>query len=179
LSAPPSACSNADRSRAATPLDHLQGIIQPDVAAVTLLKGESGLSIIAARGDAGWAGREDIPDLPIDELTDAVLQRMKLERKSLIVPNVKDYPIGDERGRLNHIQNWLLVPIIASGKIIGIVGLGKTRMGVFDREQSEWAEALVRPGGGGDPERLAVRAGALEQRAAAVPGPQTGGDSGK
>ena len=41
------------------------------------------------------------------------------------------------------IQNWLVVPIIANDKIIGLVELGKTGRQVFNPEHTTWAEALV------------------------------------
>ncbi len=97
------------------------------------------------RGYGAWADREDIPYIPIYRMTDSIIQRIKLARKSVIFPNASANQAAQDNVGTDFIGNWLVVPIIAGDKLVGWVELGKAGNGLFSPEQGQWAEALVGP----------------------------------
>ncbi|HLE15889.1 MAG TPA: PAS domain-containing protein [Anaerolineales bacterium] len=126
-----------------TLLDHIHGIIHSDTAGVTLLEDETRLVVRALRGFGEWADVELIPTFPITGMTDSVIRRLNSDRRSLFIPNTDINPISDHPTHNGHIRGWLVVPIIASEKIIGLVEFGKAGEEPFVPEQIQWAEALV------------------------------------
>lgn len=126
-----------------TLLDHLQLIVQSDTAGITLLEDETRLSVRAVRGYGRWAEREDIPVFPMEGITDSVIQRLILSRRSLTIPNIAASSNLEDQPDNEHIRNWLIVPIIADEKVIGLVEMGKAGTGLFSQEHTIWAEALV------------------------------------
>jgi PAS domain S-box-containing protein len=125
-----------------TLLDHLHQVVPSDTAGVILLEAESRPTVHALRGYGNWVDREDIPSLPIEGITDSIIRRLELARNSLAIPNLIDPAMGDQTTP-ERICNWLIVPIIASDKIIGLVELGRAGAELFIQKQIRWAEALA------------------------------------
>jgi PAS domain S-box-containing protein len=128
-----------------TLLYHLQAIVQADTAGVTLLDDQGQLAVRDVHGYAGWENREVIPSILIDGITDSVIQRIKLNHKALVLPNLASESASAGEGVAIHdaIRSWLVVPITASEKLIGLAEFGKTGEGNFSPEQVLWAEALA------------------------------------
>jgi signal transduction histidine kinase len=130
-----------------TLLYHLQAIVQADTAGVTLLEDEGRMVVSAVPGNAGWEKRVEFPSIPIDGITDSVIQRIKMNRKALVLPNLslESASLGEENSSdiRGSISTWLVVPISASDKLIGLAEFGKTGEGIFNPEQVMWAEALA------------------------------------
>lgn len=124
-------------------LDRIALIIPSDTAGVTLFDDQTRQEVQVLRGYQEWAGRENIPSVHIDGITDSLVHRLATSRKSVTIPNLENAP-GDD-GQANHqiIRSWLVIPLIASDKIIGIVELGKDEVDYFDAGQSRWAEVMV------------------------------------
>lgn len=124
-------------------LDRIRQVVPSDTAGVTLLKAEAQPAVYALRGYGNWADRGDIPSLPIDGISDSIIRRLELARESLTIPDlINDNAISDQTNS-ERICNWLIVPIIASDKVIGLVELGRARDELFIQKQVRWAEALV------------------------------------
>jgi PAS domain S-box-containing protein len=126
-----------------TLLDHLHTIVPSDTAGVTLLENETSLASKTLRGYGRFSGREDLPSFPIGGITDSVLHRIIIDRKSLALPNPTSFAGEDTRPVDGYIRNWLLVPILASDRLIGLVELGNPGSGEFGSEHAQWAEAVV------------------------------------
>lgn len=126
-----------------TLLDHLYPIVPSEVAGVTLLENETSLTARTRRGYGKFAGQDNLPLFPIEGITDSILHRMISGRKSLTIPNLQPGNEGDERAGHDPIRNWLLVPIFASDRLIGLVELGNPGTGDFRPEHARWAEAIV------------------------------------
>lgn len=105
-----------------TLLDHLQIVVVDGAAGVSILDEEKCLEARVLRGYGSWANQVPIPALPLEgDITDGVIQRL-----------VED-----------QTDQWLVVPISANEKIIGLVELSKTESGGFTPEEIRWVEALV------------------------------------
>lgn len=126
-----------------TLLDHTREIIPSDTAGVTLLEDEKYLTLHAGRGYGSWANRDPIPTLPIEGITDSVIHRMVAARRSFILPNTNYDSAQKEQAASQSIRNWLVIPIIASDKIIGLVELGRVSEEFLSADLIQWAEALV------------------------------------
>ncbi|OGO68977.1 MAG: hypothetical protein A2Z49_06325 [Chloroflexi bacterium RBG_19FT_COMBO_56_12] len=124
-------------------LDHLRQVVPSDTAGVTLLEAEARPAVQALRGYGDWVDRGDIPSFPIDGITDSIIRRLELARESLAIPNLDNTPANGDQTNPERICNWLIVPIIASDKVIGLVELGRAGTEPFNQKQVRWAEALV------------------------------------
>lgn len=128
-------------------LDHMYTILPSDSACVKLLENEVYPIIHTLRGYKKWADHADIPTVPIggDIITSSVIRRLETTRKSLVIPNSVAGPAPTPRSPANVmcIHSWLIMPIIASDKLIGWVELGETEGVVFNPEHIRRAEALV------------------------------------
>lgn len=126
-----------------TLLNHIQMIVKFDTAGVTLLEDETRLAIRTMRGYGQWADLENIPSFPINGITDSVIHRMISARRSIAIPNISLDSAHNGQSEPGPIRTWLLVPIIANDKVIGLLELGRAREEDFNTEQIHWAEALV------------------------------------
>jgi len=126
-----------------TLLEHIEVIIHPDTTGVALLKDETHLATRAARGFERLSDPDQILSLVVDINSSPFLQRLVTERKSLLIPDIVTSLGWQAFYRLEPIRSWLVVPLVASDKVIGVVGLGKTEADYFTPEHIEWAEALV------------------------------------
>lgn len=126
-----------------TLLDHIRWVVPSDTAGVTLLADENRLAVRALRGYGSWADREEIPTFPTTGMTDSLIQRLKTNRKSLTIPNVLDFTSGEGQPDNDSIRAWLVVPIVASEKVIGLVEFGRVGQEPFPPEQIQLAEAMV------------------------------------
>jgi PAS domain S-box-containing protein len=124
-------------------LDHLRTIVPSDTAGVTLLQNETSLVSKTLRGYGRFTGREDLPSFPLEGITDSLLPRMTADRCSLNIPNPECMEVTDPDLGVGQIYNWLLVPIFASDKLIGLVELGNPEAGDYQPEHAQWAEAVV------------------------------------
>jgi PAS domain S-box-containing protein len=130
-----------------TLLEHLQLVIPADTAGVSLLGDESRVEVRALRGYGLWAHRAEISSFPIDGITDSVIQRMISSRRSLRIPNLEITSAQANQPQTQKISNWLLLPMIASDKMIGYVEVGQSGEGVFKTEDVRWAETLASQAG--------------------------------
>ncbi len=130
-----------------TLLDHLCTLLPSDSAGVILLENEVYPVIHTLRGYKKWVDHMDIPTIPIggDVITSSVIRRLESARKSLVILNpVSDSaPVPSDSVNPMCIHSWLIMPIIASDKLIGWVELGRTEDEVFNPEHIRQAEALV------------------------------------
>ena len=130
-----------------TLLEHIHPLIPADTTGVTLLGNESQPEIHIIQGFGKWAGEPDIPSFAEDGITDSVLQRMISARKSLVVPNFIAQRTNSGQTASPEILYWLLVPMIASEKVIGYVELGKASEGQLDSDHISSVEAVVAQAG--------------------------------
>lgn len=126
-----------------TLLDHLHRVVPSNTAGVTLLEAEEYPTIHSQRGYGAWEKRGDIPSIPYDGMTDSILRRLNLSRKSLVLPNLATPSDQPNKKGAEQIRSWLVVPIIASDKVIGWVELGSVEAKGFNQGDARWAEALV------------------------------------
>jgi PAS domain S-box-containing protein len=127
-----------------TLLEHIHKIVPADTAILSLLEDEFQLSVRKVREyDGSQACEQTISSLPVDGITDSVLHRLKSTHKSMIVPNTLMRTAQPQPQCIERIRFWLIVPISASQKTIGLVELGRATVDEFTSEHIKWVEAIV------------------------------------
>ncbi|HSB03219.1 MAG TPA: GAF domain-containing protein [Anaerolineales bacterium] len=129
-----------------TLLENINAITHADVAGVAMFEGETRLAARAAQGYERWTDLDQILSIKIDVSSNLTLQRLISTRKSLLIPDTAAFSDWQVLPELDPIHSWLLVPLVAGDKVIGLVALGKAETGYFTQEHIRWAEALVGQG---------------------------------
>ena len=139
-----------------TLLEHLTKILPSEIAFATLLESDAHPAVRATRSSMGQFQMNDLPSqFKLGHTTDALLQRMKLNLKSLTIPHIEARTAverpedGSENGpeggteAFEQIHIWLIVPIIAGQKIIGLIELGRRSEEEFSLQEANRAEAIT------------------------------------
>ena len=124
-----------------TLLDYLSKLIPYDSANVMLRNGDS--FVVSALRRYEVFEVESPRFIAFDVRTNPVLQRLCLSQESLIVPDTHREPGWQWVNGAGHVRNWLGVPLIASGKVIGLYSLDKSEPFFFQPEHVRLAETLA------------------------------------
>jgi PAS domain S-box-containing protein len=129
----------------ATLLDYLGQLVPYDSASVFLLAGNNSLVIRAHRGYEQWwqSDPSQVAGLSLDVKKATSLQTVLATGKSLLIADTECYPGWLAVEGSEYIRNWLGVPLVAGGQIIGLYSLDQSRPAVFTQEHVHLAEALA------------------------------------
>ena len=124
-----------------TLLEHLARLVPYDSATALLIDAETGrVSVYAARGFHDPAlTRQQTFDAPTHALFSAVIS----SGRSLLVADTNAEPAWKRVPGAEHVRNWLCVPLVAGGKVIGVYSVDKAEPGFFTDEHRRLAEALA------------------------------------
>jgi signal transduction histidine kinase len=126
-----------------TLLDYLCRLVPYDCVSIFLVK-EGG--VLAARAAAGYEQWID-PNLPLSvrfEYHDIPhINSVITEQKSLIIPDVDQFPAWVKVPSAEHVRNWLAVPLVANSKTIGLYSMDKTIPNFFTEAHRHMAETLA------------------------------------
>ncbi len=122
-------------------LDFLGQLIPYDSASVMLLE-EDRFVVQAGQGHEKWTAHSVI-GLEFSLNVHHLLRKMMAKKQLIIVDDTAVEPLwaGDET--THYIRNWLGVPLVAGGEIIGCYGLDKAQPFFFTEEHVRIAEALA------------------------------------
>ena len=126
-----------------TLLESIEAIIHSDLTGIALLEGERRLAVRGVRGNVPTIDAEQVVTMVFDIDTSPLLELLIAGHKSILIPDIATSPSWQALAGLEPIQSWLGVPLIASDKVIGAIGMGRTEKDTFTQEQIQWAEALV------------------------------------
>ena len=126
-----------------TLLDYLAKLVPYDSANVMLREGESQFVVSALRSYEGFQDVETTRAIVFDSTTNPLLQRICLTKQSLIVPDTINEPAWQMVSGADHVRNWMGVPLVAAGKVIGLYSVDKTEPRFFQSEHAQVAEALA------------------------------------
>jgi PAS domain S-box-containing protein len=73
------------------------------------------------------------------------LQRVLFEKKATLLPDVALEPEWRGAQPLDHLQSWLGIPLLAAGRVLGILSLGANSPFVFTTEHLRLAKSLAIP----------------------------------
>ena len=126
-----------------TLLEHLGKLVPFESANVMLLEGDLNFVVFARRG---YKKLHDFPaghELSFTINTHPALKRLYTLHRSVVVPDTRDDPAWQRVAGTEHIRNWLAVPLVVSGKVIGLYSMDKSEPGFFTSEHVRLAESLA------------------------------------
>jgi PAS domain S-box-containing protein len=128
-----------------TLLDFVTKLVPYDSANVMLRNGDSQFVVSALRRYERFEDVESARFIAFDASTNPILQRMCLTKQSMIVADTHQERGWQWVNGAGHVRNWLGVPLIASGNVIGVYSLDKAEPFFFQPEHVRLAETLAEP----------------------------------
>jgi PAS domain S-box-containing protein len=126
-----------------TLLDYLAKLVPYDSANVMLYDTGSRFIISALRRYEGYQNVRDTRAIIFDGQKNSLLRRIYTTKETLIVPDTHKEPGWEWRAGADHVRNWLGVPLVTSGKVIGLYSVDKIEPGFFKPEHARLAETLA------------------------------------
>jgi PAS domain S-box-containing protein len=126
-----------------TLLDYLTKLVPYDSANVMLRQGESQFVVSALRRYEGFQDVETTRAIAFDGNTNPLLRRICLTKQSVVVPDTNNEPEWQLVTGADHVRNWMGVPLVASGKVIGLYSLDKAEPDFFKPHHARVAETLA------------------------------------
>jgi PAS domain S-box-containing protein len=126
-----------------TLLDYLARLVPYDSANVMLCDTEQRFIISALRRYEGFQNIKDTRAIVFDGQSNALLRQIYTTKQSLIVPDTGDEPGWEFRAGADHVRNWMGVPLVTSGKVIGLYSVDKVEPDFFKPTHVRLAETLA------------------------------------
>jgi PAS domain S-box-containing protein len=126
-----------------TLLDYLAKLIPYDSANVMLRNGESQFVVSAMKRYEKFEDGETARFIAFDARTNPILQRLCSTKESVIVSDTHDEPGWQWVAGAGHVRSWIGVPLIISGRVIGLYSLDKADPFFFKAEHVRLAETLA------------------------------------
>jgi len=126
-----------------TLLDYLTKLVPYDSANVMLRQGDSQFVVSALRRYEGFQDVETTRAIAFDGNTNPLLRRICLTKQSVVVPDTNNEPAWQLVNGADHVRNWMGVPLVASGKVIGLYSVDKAEPDFFKPEHARVAETLA------------------------------------
>jgi PAS domain S-box-containing protein len=128
---------------AETLLDFLAQLVPYDSANVMLLRGDSQFVVSALRRYEAYQDVETVRFIAFDANSNALLQRICLTKQTVIVADTHREPGWQWVNGGGHVRNWIGVPLVASGKVIGLYSVDKAEPNFFQEQHVRLAETLA------------------------------------
>jgi PAS domain S-box-containing protein len=126
-----------------TLLDFLSKLVPYDSANVMLLAGESKFVVSALRRYEGFQDVETTRAIVFDKNSNPIFQRICDTKQSVVVPDTLRETEWQMVSGADHVRNWMGVPLVASGKVIGLYSVDKISPSFFQPEHARLAETLA------------------------------------
>lgn len=126
-----------------TLLDFLSQLVPYDSANVMLRKGDSQFVVSALRRYEAFEDVETSRFIALDAKMNPLLRRVCLTKQSVIVPDTHRESGWQWVNGAGHVRNWIGVPLVASGNVIGLYSLDKAEPFFFNAEHVRLAETLA------------------------------------
>jgi PAS domain S-box-containing protein len=126
-----------------TLLDYLGRLVPYDSASVMLPQDETHLAVRAIRGYEGWTDPQEVLTITLSAKVSPHIGTLLTQQKSILIPDTCNHPEWEHRAGTEHVRNWLGVPMVADGRVIGVCGLDKAEAGFFTQQHLQLAQALV------------------------------------
>lgn len=126
-----------------TLLDFLAKLVQYDSANVMLCTPDWRFVVSALRRYEGYQNIETTRAIAFDGQSNPLLRQICITRQSLIVPDTHQEPGWQFVDGADHVRNWMGVPLVTSGKVIGLYSVDKVEPHFFNPEHARLAETLA------------------------------------
>src|SRR5215212_7623520 len=126
-----------------TLLEFLSKLVPYDSANVMLLDADSQFVISALRRYEDFHNVEITRAIIFDSDTNPILKRLCQSKQSVVINDTHAEPGWQSVSGANHVRNWMGVPLVAAGKVIGLYSVDKVQPGFFQPEHTRRAETLA------------------------------------
>src|SRR5215217_5198782 len=126
-----------------TLLDFLAKLVPYDSANVMLRNDESQFIVSALRRYEGFQNVETTRAIVFDGNSNLLLRQIYVTKQSVLVPDTLVEPGWEWSQGADHVRNWMGVPLVVSGKVIGLYSVDKAEPGFFQAEHERRAETLA------------------------------------
>jgi len=126
-----------------TLLDFLGKLVPYDSANVMLRNGDSKITIKALRRYEQYQNAQTTRAITFDENTNPILRRVCQTKQTYVVTDTHHEPDWEWMEGAYHVRSWLGVPLVASGKVIGLYSVDKVTPNFFQAEHARLAETLA------------------------------------
>jgi PAS domain S-box-containing protein len=124
-----------------TLLQCISGLVPFDKATVLFV--EEGPELIVAREAPRVAPKRSGLTLNLSE--NVFLERVVFEKKGILLQDVAKQSEWRDVQPLGNIQSWLGIPLVAAGRVLGILSLGTNARCIFTAEHLRLAKSLAIP----------------------------------
>ncbi|HEV2835285.1 MAG TPA: PAS domain S-box protein [Pyrinomonadaceae bacterium] len=125
-----------------TLLDYLAKLVPYDSANVMLLNEQSQFVVSALRRYEGFQDVKTTRSIAFG-LENPLLRRIYETKQNVIVADTHDEPDWQWVPGADHVRNWMGVPLVTSGKVIGLYSVDKIEPNFFQTEHERLAESLA------------------------------------
>jgi len=109
----------------------------------TVLFAEGGPDLMVAR-EAPSSVRRNV-GVTVNTAENPLLQRILFEHKALLLPDTGSEAVWRNTAPFEEVQSWLGIPLIAAGRVLGVLSLGTNKCCVFTTEHLRLAKSLAIP----------------------------------
>jgi PAS domain S-box-containing protein len=124
-------------------LDFLSQLVPYDSANVMLRTNDSQFIVSALRRYEVFQDVESSRFIAFDAKSNPILQRICSTQQSVIVADTHREPGWQWVNGAGHVRNWIGVPLVASGTVIGLYSVDKAEPFFFQPEHVRLAESLA------------------------------------
>lgn len=125
-----------------TLLDFLARLVPYDSANVMLLSDDSQFVVSALRRYEGFQDVETTRSIAFDA-SNPLLHRIYSTKQTVIVPDTYAEHEWQFVSGADHVRNWMGVPLVVSGNVIGLYSVDKAEPNFFQTEHARLAETLA------------------------------------
>src|SRR6185369_10932926 len=115
-----------------TLLDYLSKLVPYDSANVMLRTGQSEFVVAALRRYEGFQDVQTTRSISFDLNENPLLRCLYETKQSLVVPDTLREPGWQWMPGADHVRNWMGVPLVTSGRVIGLYSLDKIEPNFFN-----------------------------------------------
>lgn len=125
-----------------TLLDFLARLVPYDSANVMLRNEESQFVVSALRRYEGFQDVETTRAIAFDN-SNPLLRRICATKQGVVVPDTHKEPEWQLVNGADHVRNWMGVPLVVAGTVIGLYSVDKAEPNFFQAEHARLAETLA------------------------------------
>jgi PAS domain S-box-containing protein len=126
-----------------TLLECLSKLVPYDSANVMLLDNDGQFVVSALSGYEDFGDAEFSRAIRLDPNTNPLLRQICATRESVLVGDTRTQPGWQSVPGARHVRNWIGVPLVAYGQVIGLYSLDKADPHVFRADQVRLAETIA------------------------------------
>jgi len=126
-----------------TLLDYLSRLVPYDSANVMLRNEDSQFVVTALRRYEGFQNVEMTRAIVFDGNDNPLLRQICETKQGLIVPDTEKEAAWEWVPGADHVRNWMGVPLVAGGKVIGLYSVDKVVPDFFQPRHARIAETLA------------------------------------